>query len=114
MLTSALLAAAALLLFVAGVAKVRTPDPAARMMVSLWPRFRPVRRARLVARTVGVVETTAAVATLVTGSRAAIVVLLLCYLAVTAVAVRLAFGRERASCIRCASRCTPTETRLVG
>jgi hypothetical protein len=98
MLTSALLAAAALLLFVAGVAKVRTPDPAARMMVSLWPRFRPVRRARLVARTVGVVETTAAVATLVTGSRAAIVVLLLCYLAVTAVAVRLAFGRERASC----------------
>lgn len=98
MLSSALLAAAALLLFVAGVAKVRTPGPAAQMLVTVWPRIRPVRRARLVARTVGVIEGAAAVATLVTGSRAAIVVLLLCYLVVTAVAVRLAFGRERASC----------------
>jgi hypothetical protein len=97
MLSSALLAAAALLLLVAGIAKLRTPGPAARMLVRAGP-FRSVRRARIGARLVGVVEAGAAVATLATGARAAIVLLLVCYVVVTAVAVRLAFGSERASC----------------
>jgi hypothetical protein len=97
-ISGALLAAAALLLLAAGLAKLRTPGPAAHMIVTVWPRMLPVARARVVARAVGVVEAAAAVATLATGARPAVILLALCYLAVTAVAVRLASGAERASC----------------
>jgi hypothetical protein len=98
MLSSALLAAAALLLFVAGIAKLRTPGPAAQMLVTVWPQLRSVRRARMGARLVGIVEAGASVATMAIGTRAAIVLLLVCYVGVTAVAVRLAFGSGRTSC----------------
>lgn len=98
MVSGALLAAVALLLLVAGLAKLRTPGPAAQMIVTVWPRLRPLRRARFAARVVGVAEIGASVATLVTGARAAIVLLMICYAGVTAVAVRLAAGSERAAC----------------
>ena len=55
-LFTALTAAAAVLLAVAGVAKLRTPAPAASMLVGLWPRLRPLSRARAVARGAGAVE----------------------------------------------------------
>lgn len=93
-----LLAAAALLLLVAGLAKLRTPGPAARMIITVWPRVRPLRRTRFAVRAVGVVEAAASLTTLATGARAAVVVLMVCYVGLTAVAVRLAVGAERAAC----------------
>lgn len=98
MIIAALSAAAAVLLAVAGVAKVRTPGPAATMIVTVWPRLRPLRRARLVARAVGVVELGSGIAVLAVGGRVPAVLLIACYLALAAVALRLALGAEHASC----------------
>ena len=98
MLVAALIAAAAVLLVVAGAAKLRTPGPAARMLVGLTPRLRPLRRARTLARAAGTVELGTGLAVLAVGGRAAAVALCGCYLVLTVVAVRLALGDESAPC----------------
>jgi hypothetical protein len=98
MVIGALCAAAAVLLIVAGLAKFRTPDPAAAMIVLLWPRFRPLHRARVVARAAGAVEFGAGLATLTAGGRIAVALLAACYLVLTAVAIRLATGPKKAPC----------------
>lgn len=98
MLIAALTAAAAALLAVAGLAKLRTPGPAATMIAGFWPRLAPLRRARSVARAVGIVETATGTAILVAGGRIAATALAACYLALTLVALRLVFGGRRAPC----------------
>jgi hypothetical protein len=95
LIIEALSAAAAVLLIVAGVAKYRTPAPAASMLALLWPRIRSARR---VARASGIVECVAGVATLGFGGRAALALLALCYLVLTLVAIRLATGQQPAVC----------------
>jgi hypothetical protein len=94
-IVGALSAAAAILLVVAGVAKVRTPAPAAAMIALLWHR---APRPRLLARAAGVVETLAGLFALAGGGRIALSVLAGCYLVLTVVAVRLAVGPQRAPC----------------
>lgn len=96
MVECAVLVAAALLLLVAGAAKLRTPDPAAAMIRRMW-RIRPAS-GRVGARAVAVIELATAVAVLATGSRAAAIALAVCYLVLTVVAVRLALGAERTAC----------------
>lgn len=95
MLLGTCVLSAAILLAVAGVAKLRTPGPAATMIVNLLPG-RP--RARRLARCAGVVELLAGLATVVVGGRVTAALLALCYLVLLAVAVRLATGAERAAC----------------
>jgi hypothetical protein len=97
-LVAATIAAAAVLLVVAGAAKLRTPGPAATMLVGFWPGLRPLRRARAVARAAGVVELGAGLAVLAVGGRVTAAVLTACYLALTIVAVRLALRSESAPC----------------
>jgi hypothetical protein len=97
-LFTALTAAAAVLLAVAGVAKLRTPAPAAGMLVGFWPRLRPLSRARALARGAGAVELCVGLAGILVGGRIIAALLAACYLALTAVAVRLATGAQRAPC----------------
>jgi hypothetical protein len=97
-LFTALTVAAAALLAVAGAAKLRTPAPAASMLVGFWPRLRPLGRARTVARGVAAVELGVGVACVALGGRITAALLAVCYLALTAVAVRLATGAQPASC----------------
>jgi hypothetical protein len=94
-IVGALSAAAAVLLVVAGVAKIRTPAPAAAMIVLLLPRM---RRGRVVARAAGTVEMAAGLVALVFGGRVALAVLAGCYFVLTLVAIRLATGPQRAPC----------------
>jgi hypothetical protein len=94
----ALCAAAAVLLIVAGLAKIRTPAPAAAMIVLLRPAMGPLRRASRAVRCAGVVEVGVGLAALAVGSRLALALLTACYLALTVVAVRLATGEQRAPC----------------
>jgi hypothetical protein len=68
------------------------------MIVMLWPRLRPLARARRIARLAGVVELAAGLATLAVGGRIALSLLAACYLVLTAVALRLATGAQRAAC----------------
>jgi hypothetical protein len=98
MVVAALAGAAAVLLVVAGAAKLRTPGPAAVMLVGLWPALRPLRRARRVARLAGTVELATGLAVLAGGGRAALTLLAGCYLVLAAVAVRLLTRDERVPC----------------
>jgi hypothetical protein len=98
MVIAALSSAAALLLLVAGAAKLRTPGPAAGMLVGLSPRLRPLRRARAVTRAAALVELGAGLALLAGGGRIAAALLAVCYLALTAVAVRLVTAPQAAPC----------------
>ena len=91
MMLGALVAAAAVLLIAAGLAKVRTPDPAATMLRGFWPRL----RGRGYARTAGVVEVLSGTVALLWGNTIALAV---CYLALLVVAVRLATRPQRAAC----------------
>src|SRR4051794_9106 len=95
MLLGACALAAAVLLLVAGAAKLRTPGPAAAMIVTFLPGM---RRARRLARATGLVEFAAGAATVAFGGRIAAVALAACYLLLLAVAVRLASADERAAC----------------
>jgi len=97
-LFTAMTDAAAALLVVAGLAKLRTPAPAAGMLVALWPRLLPMARARAVARGAGAVEVGVGVAAVCVGGRIPMAILAACYLALTALAVRLATGAQRTSC----------------
>lgn len=96
MLVAALTAAAAALLAVAGAAKIRTPAPAATMLSGLG--VGPFARARAGARLAGVVEIAVGLAALVVGGRVAAAALAVCYLVLTAVALRLARAPESAPC----------------
>ncbi|MGH8861294.1 MAG: MauE/DoxX family redox-associated membrane protein [Jatrophihabitantaceae bacterium] len=98
MIIAALSAAAATLLVIAGIAKLRTPDPAATMLVGLRPRLGPLRRARTVARGAAVLELATGVAVLVAGGRIAATALLVCYLGLAAVALRLAVSGNHVRC----------------
>lgn len=93
MVVSALAAAAAMLLLVAGVAKLRTPGPAAML-------FRHARRttARRLVRLAAVAEVAVALLALVLGGRVGAGALALGYAVVTAVAVRLATAPQKAPC----------------
>src|SRR5580765_5277885 len=71
MVAGALSAAAAMLLIVAGVAKLRVPRPAAAMLLALLPPLRSMRRARLLARTLGLVEVAIGLSALLLGDRVA-------------------------------------------
>ena len=95
MLLTALTGAAAILLAVAGFAKLRTPGPAAAMLAGLG--LRP-RRARPAARCAGAVEVGVGVSALAVGGHVATAALAACYLALTGVALRLALGGEPAPC----------------
>lgn len=99
MIVAALDAAAATLLVVAGLAKIRTPAPAATMLATFVESWRVSRaRARLAARAAGVVECVVGVAALVFGGRVALTALAAAYLVLTVVALRLATGPRRAAC----------------
>lgn len=94
-----LAAAAALLLTVAGLAKLRAPAPAAAMIVSLVPaltRRRPAVRAFI--RGAGVGEVAVGVAFLTAGGRIPATLLAAAYLAFTAIALRLATRAADTSC----------------
>jgi hypothetical protein len=94
-IVGAFCAAAAVLLVVAGVAKIRTAAPAAAMIVLLLPR---IRRGRVIARVTGAVEVMSGLVALATGGRVALAVLAGCYLVLTLVATRLATGPQHAPC----------------
>ena len=97
MLLAAVTVAAAALLLVAGVAKLRTPGPAAAMITGAL-RVRRSRSARRLARAAGLVEAAVAVAALVVADRAAFALLAGCYLVLTALAVRLATAPRPTAC----------------
>lgn len=95
----ALAAAAAVLLGVSGLAKVRAPAPAAAMITRIIPR--PRRRSRALTSAVragGGVEAAIAVAFLSIGGRMTAVLVAGCYLVFTVVALRLAMDGRRTSC----------------
>lgn len=96
MLVTALTDAAAVLLAVAGIAKLRTPGPAATMLAGLG--IRPLRRARAAARTAGAVEAVVAVAAIGFGGHLTTAALAACYLVLAAVALRLVLAGEPAPC----------------
>lgn len=87
----ALVAGAAVLLVVAGVAKLRTPAPAAAMLRGFAPRL----RGHGYARAAGVVEIAAGTVALVWGNSIALAV---CYLALLIVAIRLVRKPQGAAC----------------
>jgi hypothetical protein len=97
-LFTALTDAAAALLVVAGASKVRTPGPATAMLATLWPRLQRVSHARAAVRAAGVVEVCVGVTAVVIGGRFVMVLLAAAYLALTALAVRLASARQPVSC----------------
>ena len=97
MIVAALSAAAAVLLAVAGVAKLRTPGPAAGMIAGFWPRLSRAR-ARTAARSSGVVELGAGLAVLGFGGRGPAVALAVCFLVLTVVAIRLVRRPDAAPC----------------
>jgi uncharacterized membrane protein YphA (DoxX/SURF4 family) len=94
-IVGALSGAAAVLLIVAGLAKLRTPAPAAAMIASF---SRGLRRPRLLARVSGAVECLLGVAALTLGSGPALIALAAGYAVLTAVAVRLATRPQRTAC----------------
>ena len=95
----ALSAAAALLLVGSGLAKMRSPAPAARTIGVLLPALgRPQRIPLALARLVGGGELAAGVAVLAFGGRVAAAVLAGCYLAFAFVAVRLLAGGTGVPC----------------
>jgi hypothetical protein len=95
----ALTAAAAVLLGVAGLAKARSPAPAAAMITRVIPRTRGRSRALTSAvRVGGGVEAVIAVAFLSIGGRVAAALVAACYLVFTVVALRLATDRRHTSC----------------
>jgi hypothetical protein len=90
-------AAAALLLVVSGLAKIRTPAPAGAMIVTLLPRLRRRRLGRPV-RAIGGAELAVGGAFLVAGGRVPAALLAGCYLAFLIVAMRLAARRSPIPC----------------
>jgi hypothetical protein len=95
----ALSAAAAILLAVSGLAKLRAPAPAAAMLATLLPRAR--RRRKLLEAGVrggGLVEFAAGVLMVAVGGRLPAALLATGYLVFTAVALRLAASGQRTSC----------------
>jgi hypothetical protein len=98
MVVGALCMSAAMLLVVAGLAKIRTPGPAAAMIVMVLPAARTVRRGTWIARGAGVLELAAGLFAVAAGTRAGMAALAACYLVLTAVAVRLAAGPQRVPC----------------
>ncbi|HEY7007766.1 MAG TPA: MauE/DoxX family redox-associated membrane protein [Jatrophihabitantaceae bacterium] len=95
MVVGALSTSAAVLLIVAGVAKIRTPGPASAMIGALLPRVRP---GAWTARGAGVIELVVGALALVAGTRVAMAALAACYLVLAAVAIRLAAGPQRVPC----------------
>lgn len=95
MTVGALSAAAAVLLAVAGLAKLRTPAPAAAMIATVLHRR---RRSLVIARLTGLAELVVGALALALGDRLAMALLMTAYLVLTAVAVRLATGPQRAAC----------------
>jgi hypothetical protein len=95
MVVGALGTSAAVLLIVAGLAKIRTPAPAAAMIGTLLPR---ARRPGWIARGAGTLELLVGVLAVAVGTRAAMAALAACYLVLAAVAVRLAAGAQRVPC----------------
>lgn len=93
MFVSAISVAAAMLLLVAGVAKVRTPGPAA----GLFPRAGRSVALRLV-RGAGAVEAGIALAAIVIGGRLGFSVLALAYLVLVVLSVRLASAGQPRPC----------------
>ena len=99
----ALCAAAAVLLLGSGVAKLRRPAPATRLLAVLvgLPN-------RLLARLIGALEVGTAAAVLLSGGRVACAALAACYLTFTVVAVRLTSGPQPAPCGCFGESDTPT------
>lgn len=91
----ALSAAAAVLLAAAGLAKLRTPAPAATMIATVLHRR---RRPLLIARLAGVAELVVGFVSLAVGNRLAMALLVAAYLVLTVIAVRLATAPQRAAC----------------
>lgn len=93
MVLSVLGTSAAVLLLVAGIAKIGTPAPA----MALFGRFsRP--NARMLVRLSGAVEAAVALAVLIIGGRAAAAALAAVYLVLTGVALRLVRAPARTPC----------------
>lgn len=94
-----LAAAAAVLLAVAGLAKLRSPGPAAAMIVSLLPsltRRRPAVRAFV--RGAGIGEAAVGAAFVIVGGRLPAALLAAAYLAFTLIALSLATRSSDTSC----------------
>ncbi|MCW2658195.1 MAG: hypothetical protein JWR06_2388 [Jatrophihabitans sp.] len=92
-------AAAAVLLAVSGLAKLRSPAPAAAMITTLLPATRRHRSLWTVAvRAGGTVEVTVGVLVVAVGGRLPAVLLGACYLVFAAVALRLASRAQDTSC----------------
>jgi hypothetical protein len=90
--------AAAALLIAAGAGKVGAPAPATAMLRRALPA--PLRRlaAATAVRLAGLAEVAVGVAVVLTGARAALLLLAAAYAAFAAVAVRLVKARQRTSC----------------
>jgi hypothetical protein len=93
-----LAAAAALLLALAGLAKVVTPAPAVTTLRLAYPALRGMRTLRAVVRAGGVAELAIGLAALTVGSRLTAVLLGCCYLVFAALAVRLVRRGQHAPC----------------
>jgi hypothetical protein len=93
-----LVAAAALLMAVAGVAKLRAPEPAAAMLSQAWPVLGRVGVLPRLIRASGVVEAGIGGAVLVHGGRPAAVLLTACYAGFVVVALRLTLRGQHTSC----------------
>jgi hypothetical protein len=93
-----LVAAAALVVGAAGIAKVISPAPAARMLTQGWRGLRRMRALPTIVRIGGLAEVAIAAAVIATGARVAAALLAACYLVFTAVALRLVIGRPRTPC----------------
>ena len=89
--------AAALLLACAGLAKLRSPSPAAAMVRRAWPRMRRLPVVAVV-RTVAGAEVAFGLAALVTGDRPSAIALALWYAAFAGVTVRLVRRAPATSC----------------
>lgn len=96
-MAEALIGCAAVLLVVAGVAKMRRPQPAVPMIRTLLPGLSIVLASRAV-RLVAAAEVGVGVAALVIGGRVGGVLLLVMYLVLLAVAVRAARSHGAVSC----------------
>jgi hypothetical protein len=93
-----LTAAAAILVAVAGVAKVRSPQAAVAMLRRGWPGLRRFARLPSAVRVGGAAETSVGLAVLAAGGRVGAALLAACYLAFAVVAGRLMRRGDNASC----------------
>jgi hypothetical protein len=89
---------AALLVVIAGFAKLRSPDPAATMIRTLWPRIASAVAPRRTVQLVAAGEIGVGLAVLLVAERITAALLALCYVIFVGVSARVAASRGTVSC----------------